>query len=310
MKGMKQRATQIIFLFMTALFGWYLWDGYKNPPSANFHNPHNTYQSYGNSESTLMPPPRINPETKITQQTTQYEIEQWRAERSDLAAQWEMVDVTTLAFRAGLLGIVLLAWTLSETRMGASAAWEAVKVGKTDSMPNLHIKDFKHSAIIFDEAGNMRAYRLLDKVICSISFTIENRGRTSAKNAIVLIQARIRAKDTREVIEEMLIMGFEQKKVSEPSQSDTVTQSLFDLPASDEIPVGQGLLLPFGETIIFNDVNVTGFHIYRIEVDITLKYQTVFGDNVIINQSFGIRALQENGTVERITRIQEEDHKR
>ena len=93
------------------LFGWMLY----NPPSKHENNPYNAYAHQYDSNSKLVPPPCVDPKSKTTRKCTQRENEKYYADRSALAAQWEASNKAHWGFYAGLLGLVLLSWTLYET---------------------------------------------------------------------------------------------------------------------------------------------------------------------------------------------------
>lgn len=205
------------------------------------------------------------------------------------------------------LGLVLILCATCFAFGAWMAGRGAVKVGQADAAPNLHIKNFKHSAVLFDKTYTLTAHRLRDLVICSIEFEVENRGRTVAKDVTVKMRAKIKANDDREIVEEIAVKGFERHLIPEPAWSESNTQSLYDMPAHDDARVSQGFGLPYGEAIIFDDDTVTGFRISRIEIELTLKYKTTFGEDMTINQVFGIRAMQRDGIVARITRIQKDE---
>lgn len=100
--------------------------GWSNPPSKQAYNPYDVPKCEAESCEGLAPPPNVNPKTGQTKKTTNKEIEEWRANRSDLAAQWETADATRVAFRSAVLGIWLLFWTLLETRNASSYAGKAL----------------------------------------------------------------------------------------------------------------------------------------------------------------------------------------
>lgn len=85
------------------------------PVSANHYNPSKAHSNQEIPSEAFMPPPEIHPKYKTTRKQTDKEIEQWRADRSDLAAQWKAADMSQLAFRIGVLGVILLSWTIYQT---------------------------------------------------------------------------------------------------------------------------------------------------------------------------------------------------
>lgn len=97
-------------------------------------NPHNAYDC----ESTSCEGFRlVKPSPDSDKETQKTDYEKWRAERSDLAAQWETADRTRLAFRAATLGVWLLVWTIWETKATARLAGDTLEQAKENSKREL-----------------------------------------------------------------------------------------------------------------------------------------------------------------------------
>lgn len=125
---------------MVCLFlGGWVFCALLDPPSKYHYNPSKTYSSQQGADADFMPPPNIDPITKTTKQTTDKEIEDWRASRSALAAQWKASDMSEVTFRVGLLGIILLVWTIIETFKAGEKMSEqndiALKASKAEFQP-------------------------------------------------------------------------------------------------------------------------------------------------------------------------------
>jgi len=105
------------FLAIVAIaFGFFVWSLF-NMPSQDKYNPHERdIRQYG-ADSYTIPPPCVDAVTKANCEYTQSQVEQYTADRSDLAAQWSTADMTHLAFYAGLLGISLIVLTFFETHV-------------------------------------------------------------------------------------------------------------------------------------------------------------------------------------------------
>lgn len=124
----KDKAIRIGFIILAVIALGYVFVGILKPSSEQAYNPQKAYQSEAITDEMFVPPPYVDPETKTTQETTDKQIEQWRADRSDLAAQWETADMANLAFRVGIAGIILLSWTLFETRSASRFAGETLRI--------------------------------------------------------------------------------------------------------------------------------------------------------------------------------------
>ena len=177
------------FLIATFLAVLWLGEGLLNPPSSQFHNPYKTHQADRDARTDLVPPPRIDAEGKATRQQSEREIEEWRAARSDLAAQWETADLTNLAFRAGVLGIILVAWTLAETRLAGAVNQRSLKANENTAYRQL------------------RAYLSVKQAIRPISgsrpmgldISITNHGQTPAED--VKIRTRLLGQRSTELVQ-------------------------------------------------------------------------------------------------------------
>jgi len=140
--------------------------GWLSPPSKKAYNPQQAHSSKSISDEMFVPPPDVHPIYKTAKKQTDREIEQWRADRSDLAAQWKTADMAQLAFRVGILGIVLLGWTLFETRNASQSARATLVVAqrtlinsRESSMAELQPvitlekSKFAFKNIVYDELG-------------------------------------------------------------------------------------------------------------------------------------------------------------
>lgn len=303
------RMQKILFSVIALLALAFAVSGYLHPPSKKAYNPQKAYFSQEFSEKAFSPPPNIDPKTQTSREITEQEIEQWRAERSDLAAQWETADMAHLAFRVGILGIILVAFTLAETREAANGAWEAVRVAKAEAMPNLMVEDITHTATLFNDGIELSAHRVQygadEGLILSVEFNIKNIGKTVAKSVNIEMRAGIRANSTEERVIISQVGDIRDVVVQEPGMTEPVTRFLQDMPPTDSVPIRQGFAIPYGEAVTFTGNNVTAFTIHRIELSIKVSFKTDYGDEITTKQVFGLRALKENGIVERIASIQE-----
>lgn len=122
--------------FLAACWVLFAW---LNPVSKNHYNPSKAYSSQQGTNADFTPPPNIDADSGKTKTTTDKEIEQWRASRSDLAAQWKAADMSQLAFRIGVLGVVLLAWTIAETLGAGKELRRQNEIAINASMPFLDV---------------------------------------------------------------------------------------------------------------------------------------------------------------------------
>lgn len=125
------------FLLGAAFFSWLVFDAYSNPPSKNRYNPHKTYNCESAACEGFFLKPDVSANDKKTKAPNYLKEEQWRSERSDLAAQWETADRTRLAFRAAMLGVWLLIWTIFETKAAAKFAETALGDNRDNSRREL-----------------------------------------------------------------------------------------------------------------------------------------------------------------------------
>lgn len=123
-------AFRAFFMFALIIMSVVAFAGVLYPPSKKAYNPQKTYSSDEVSADMFAPPPYVDPVTQRETEPTEQQIEQWRSERSDLAAQWETADMAHLAFRMGLLGMLLLGWTIFETRNASNSAYESLRLAE------------------------------------------------------------------------------------------------------------------------------------------------------------------------------------
>lgn len=117
----------IVAVLAIILFVWML----KNPPSQHENNPYNAYSHQSNARAKFVPPPCVSSEDKTTRQCTERENEKYYADRSDLTAQWEAANKAHWGFYAGLLGLVLLTWTLYETLAASGELRRQTEISRT-----------------------------------------------------------------------------------------------------------------------------------------------------------------------------------
>ncbi len=109
------------------------------PVSSNHYNPSEAYSSQKITSEAFMPPLEIHPIYKTTKKQSEKEIEEWRASRSDLAAQWKTADMSQLAFRIGVLGVILLFWTIYQTLDAGTELRRQNEIAISASLPFLDV---------------------------------------------------------------------------------------------------------------------------------------------------------------------------
>ena len=130
------------FAFAAIIAGAFVFMALLNPPSKQAYNPQKAYASGEISADMFVPPPNVDPAKKGNQESTEKQIEEWRANRSDLAAQWETADMAHLAFRMGILGVILLGWTIFETRNAANSASQTLSIAQ-DSLDETKLNSMR-----------------------------------------------------------------------------------------------------------------------------------------------------------------------
>jgi len=128
----EHNVTRVVFTFIAIMATIWVLHGFISPPSNHAYNPHTPYTSHNEKEilRTFKELNKIASEDNAAEASSSFDIEAWTASRSDLAAQWETADMAHLAFRMGLLGIILLSWTLFETRNASDSAAETLKIAE------------------------------------------------------------------------------------------------------------------------------------------------------------------------------------
>ena len=130
---------RIGFILASLLTAGWVIAAWLYPVSTDFYNPHQAYNSQETSDEAFLPPPNIDPKYKTKKEQTNKEIEQWRADRSALAAQWHASETSQLTFRIGVLGVILLAWTIYQTLSAGNELRTQNKIAHNSSKPFLDI---------------------------------------------------------------------------------------------------------------------------------------------------------------------------
>ena len=137
-----------------------------------------------------MPPPNIDAETQTSRQNSDKEIEEWRAARSDLAAQWETADITNLAFRAGILGIILVAWTLAETRNASREANAATRAAESALAETKEANRAQLRAYLSIQGVNFGSPVIRGERL-RVSVEFKNTGQTPANDTKIIAQLMV-----------------------------------------------------------------------------------------------------------------------
>ena len=144
-------------------------------------------------------------------------------------------------------------------------------------------------------------------MVLSVEFMVFNHGRSIAKNVSLEMRVALVANNPDKNYRQLsrtIGLNVSERKVENPTPSEPILRNLDDIPASESVPVRQGFVVPHGDAVGFNEKEVVRFTIQYIEMRIVLKYETAFGDKTIVKQTFGIRALEKDGLVERIAHNQ------
>ena len=169
----KSNVDTIIFGLIAGLIFIWVLIVWSNPPSKQAYNPYDAPKCEVESCEGLAPPPNVNPKTGQTKKTTNKEIEEWRANRSDLAAQWETADATRVAFRSAILGIWLLFWTIWATKKTTYFAEKTLSSTKDTSYKELRA----YLGVVLTAAPIKDGDETL-----AVNVTIKNFGQTPAYN--------------------------------------------------------------------------------------------------------------------------------
>jgi hypothetical protein len=162
---------------------------YINQPTYSQYNPYLSFDNQQNSDTQLIPPACEQTNQRITKQCSQREIEHYYTERSNLAAQWKNTDIANLTFYTGILGIILLFWTLFET----------LKAGKLIVRQNeiaLHAAKAEFQPYIeFSNKVEIRkttiSYNGITELKCKISIPLRNVGKTPIFDLILSGSAKL-----------------------------------------------------------------------------------------------------------------------
>jgi len=182
-------AFRVFFAFTAFIAFIWVFIRALNPPSKKAYNPQKAYANHQISAKEFVPPPDIDPETQEPKEYTEKQIEQWRAQRSDLAAQWETADMAHLAFRVAALGMILLGWTIFETRSAANSAAETLEIAENaNSLTSKAIADAQEVATaenrawidIIDLSVTLHHMPPFPTTEFSIEYTIKNVGKSPA----------------------------------------------------------------------------------------------------------------------------------
>lgn len=173
MEYFKKHGRDAAFWVVAAFFGLLILDAFLKPPSKNRYNPHNTYDCESASCEGFFFIPNVESAEKTTETPDYLKDEKWRSERSDLAAQWETADRTRLAFRAAMLGVWLLVWTIVEAKTAANFAEQTLKSTKETSYKELRA----YLGVVLTAVPIKDGDETL-----SIRVTIKNFGQTPAYN--------------------------------------------------------------------------------------------------------------------------------
>jgi len=207
------------FITASLLAAFWVLAAWLYPVSANHYNPSKAHSSQEISSEAFVPPPEIHPKYKTARKYSDKEIEQWRADRSDLAAQWKAADMSQLAFRIGVLGVILLTWTIYQTldagaelrsqntiardtlkvaqqTLATERAWVLIDSVENNQFENPKTKDkitvMKVKVINFGNhpASDVTVYRDFLLYRASVDFPVFE-GRETRKSSAIIPQGKI-----------------------------------------------------------------------------------------------------------------------